>query len=402
MKILYVIRQAPFPPTKGVEQRAYNIGKLLHKIGSVTLVMLVQQISPEAMRRAKEEFQDVHVFKLPEYEYSKAFDRWRARFKILRWTSLEDKVSPADELTFRELHSSHDLVWFHTLLAGDCFTNRKFPNAVMDIDDINHIKLALGAKLEGTIKRKLLAKWLAYKWRLHESRVLERFSIMTVCSQGDKSYFGDDERIHVVPNGFDRPDIEPTYQSPEAGRIGFIGAVTYGPNREGLAWFGSKVWPSIIGNIPTARLRIIGKLPEDRTFLNRQGFDTLGFVEDPTEEISTWSAMIVPLRIGGGTRIKILEAFSRKCPIVSTSIGAYGIDVTDSLNILLADEAESFASACMRLVREPDVAERLTAEGWQLFCNKYSWDRIGEHVGRAVNACMGYSERKEHAVWTSE
>ena len=98
--------------------------------------------------------------------------------------------------------------------------------------------------------------------------------------------------------------------------------------------------------------------------------------------------MIVPLRYGGGTRLKIIEAFSRKCPVISTSVGAYGLDVTDSKDILLEDTPQAFADQCIRLLREPNYGKSLAEAGWELFQKKYTWDVIGNSIQNAVTDCV--------------
>ena len=157
---------------------------------------------------------------------------------------------------------------------------------------------------------------------------------------------------------------------------------------EGVEWFRDQVWPLIRKAVPQAKLRLVGKIPEKDAFLSSPGFEPLGFVEDPTEEFSRWQAMIVPLRYGGGTRLKILEAFSRKCPVISTSVGAYGLDVTDSKDILLEDTPQSFADQCIRLLRQPTEGKYLAEAGWELFTKQYTWDVIGSSIQNAVADCV--------------
>ena len=94
--------------------------------------------------------------------------------------------------------------------------------------------------------------------------------------------------------------------------------------------------------------------------------------------------MIVPLRYGGGTRLKILEAFSRMCPVISTSVGAYGLDVTHNKDILLEDAPQAFADQCIRLLQQPNYGKSLAEAGWELFQKKYTWDVIGKSIQNTV------------------
>jgi glycosyltransferase involved in cell wall biosynthesis len=167
----------------------------------------------------------------------------------------------------------------------------------------------------------------------------------------------------------------------------------YFANREGVEWFVEKCWPQITRRIPEARLRLVGR-GGDRVFARpARGVDGLGWVDDSAAEIATWSAMIIPLHKGGGTRVKIAESFSRKCPIVSTRIGAYGYDVADGKQLRLADSPEAFAEACIDLALKPSEAERMAERAWADFVEKWSWDAIAPRIWATAQDCLRRSAR---------
>jgi glycosyltransferase involved in cell wall biosynthesis len=114
----------------------------------------------------------------------------------------------------------------------------------------------------------------------------------------------------------------------------------------------------------------------------------LGWVADPGPEIATWAAMVVPIRMGGGTRIKIAEGFARQCPVVSTSLGAYGYDVTDNEELLLADSAGAFAAACIALLKSSDLRKRLTEKAFVKFRERWTWEAVASRVEAAVHDCL--------------
>jgi glycosyltransferase involved in cell wall biosynthesis len=113
--------------------------------------------------------------------------------------------------------------------------------------------------------------------------------------------------------------------------------------------------------------------------------EMLGFVENTALEMARWCGMIVPLHFGGGTRLKILDAFSKKCPVISTRVGAHGLKVSHQKNILLADEPEDFADQCIRLLQNPSAGQAIAEEAWKLFLAEYTWDRIGEKIEIVLN-----------------
>ena len=139
--------------------------------------------------------------------------------------------------------------------------------------------------------------------------------------------------------------------------------------------------------VPDARLRLIGLCSEKEFPQMGPDIDGLGFITDPTDEISTWSAMIVPIRFGSGTRVKIAEAFARRCPVVSTSIGAFGYQVVSGKDFLLADHPSEFAAACVELIRNPDAGRALAECARRKFLSSWTWDSIAPSVARAVEEC---------------
>jgi hypothetical protein len=121
--------------------------------------------------------------------------------------------------------------------------------------------------------------------------------------------------------------------------------------------------------------------------------DGLGWVSDIVEEIATWSLMIVPVRIGSGTRVKIAQGFSLKCPIVSTSLGAYGYDVQDRAELFLADTASNFADACLRAIQYPMEANEMANRAWERFLQEWTFDAIVPSVWAAAEECLRLSKK---------
>ena len=212
--------------------------------------------------------------------------------------------------------------------------------------------------------------------------------MLGVCSESDRQYLSLKAPVHVIPNGFECPVGEPVRRPAPTGRIGFIGLFDHLPNLDGIQWFVRECWPQIKRQAPDARLRLVGKLSAGSLNLPGPDIDTLGWVSDPAGEIGTWSAMIVPLRFGAGTRLKIAEAFSRKCPVVSTRLGAYGYEVQAGRELLLADRPEAFAAACLSLIREPSRGTDLAGHAWQHFVKQLTWQSITPRIHAAAEDCL--------------
>jgi polysaccharide biosynthesis protein PslH len=121
--------------------------------------------------------------------------------------------------------------------------------------------------------------------------------------------------------------------------------------------------------------------------------DGLGWLERTDDEIATWSAMIVPIRIGAGTRVKIAQGFGQKCPMVSTSLGAYGYDVAHGRELFLADSAQDFAAACVRVIQQPDEARQMAQRAWRQFLERWTWDAIQPQIWGAAEDCLRLNAR---------
>jgi glycosyltransferase involved in cell wall biosynthesis len=258
----------------------------------------------------------------------------------------------------------------------------------MDLDDVPSTYLrTVWEQSSGLANRS--RHWLRMTIARRRERLLcERFSALAVCSDNDRDYLGLRHPVHVIPNGFGRPAGEPGRTPASPPRIGFIGKFGYAPNDEGMRWFISQCWPQIERNVPGARLRIVGLGGENFVPAGARQIDALGWVDDATSEIAGWSVMVVPLLKGSGTRLKIAEGFSRKCPIVSTSLGAYGYTVTSGQEIWLADAAPEFASACIEAICNPEKARHVAERAWAAYNEKWTWDAIRPRICAAAESCL--------------
>jgi polysaccharide biosynthesis protein PslH len=178
----------------------------------------------------------------------------------------------------------------------------------------------------------------------------------------------------VVPNAVDTAFFSPCGRPREHGTILFYGTLSYYPNLDGLLFFLREVMPIVRRGHPSARLKVVGADPPEaiRRF-EASDITFTGFVPDLRPHLESASVVIAPLRIGGGTRLKVLEAMAMAAPVVSTSLGAEGIAVTSGREVLLADTAESFAADVIRVLRDDSLAAELGGAGRRLIERSYDW-----------------------------
>lgn len=384
--ILYVTTTFQFPPYAGSTQRAVNIARQLRRYSEVTMLAVSHHFDSDSVELYRKEFSRFLQVHLKAYsDYTKPWGELIRKIHMHWPSNCGIRANRADQELFEKLAAQHDIVWFHTLGAQNPFIRTPAEKSVMDLDDLNHCKYEQSAIFQPTLRFRLSAKVQSFKWRLLERCALKRFKTVVVCSDTDKAFLGDPDNVQVVPNGFNPPLITPQRGLSDSCRLGFIGLLSYGPNRDGLRWFRENVWPLILKKRPEMRLRIVGKLPAEKDYVEAEGFEYLGYIDDPTAEMQTWSAMIVPILYGGGTRIKIIEGFSKKCPVISTTIGAHGISAVNEKHLFLTDKPDEFSRRCLQLSAFPDVGKRLAEEGWGLFNEKYTWDAIGKSMGEILN-----------------
>jgi glycosyltransferase involved in cell wall biosynthesis len=162
----------------------------------------------------------------------------------------------------------------------------------------------------------------------------------------------------------------------------------YLPNEDAVLYFCNSILPLIRKSNEQISLRVVGiQMPESiRKLSARPGVTIVGKVNDVAPEYERTRVMVVPLRAGSGTRIKILEAFSFGIPVVSTAVGAAGLDVTHEVQLLIADTPEEFAAACLRLIDDERLAETLAEKAHQWLVNHHSLDRAREVLQDAFAA----------------
>ena len=163
----------------------------------------------------------------------------------------------------------------------------------------------------------------------------------------------------------------------DPGTILFFGAINYFPNADGVTYFVDEVFPRIRDRRPDATFRVLGPGAGPDVLARRgNGVDIVGMVDDVNPHIDRAAVVVVPLRIGGGTRLKIVEALAKGKAVVSTKLGAEGIDVVDGEHLLLADDPRDIADRVEQVLGDPELARRLGDAGRQLAEERYSWSVV--------------------------
>jgi len=223
---------------------------------------------------------------------------------------------------------------------------------------------------------------LSRDWRLlktYEGNMCRTFDAVTAVSDEDKQSLieaGARPDIVVIPIAIDIDQQPLIHRTPSAPHIVHIGTMYWPANIDGIRWFLDQIYPLIKQKVPNVHCTLIGARPPQDIKDREQTDPSLkvtGYVDDPLPYLQDSSMMIVPLRAGGGMRVKILNAFAQGLPMVTTTVGCEGIHVTDGYDILIADSPEEFATQSACLLTDATLNEELTLHSRQTAEQKYDY-----------------------------
>jgi glycosyltransferase involved in cell wall biosynthesis len=399
VRILCITDEYPWPATRGYRIRAANAVRGLAQAGSVDLFCVVSE-RPDLER----ELPKSSLVSRFHVEHRAPFGPSPAR--MWRWvkTGWPRPVAWLDwanaEAALQEwAKPPYDLVWFYAcgtwLALGDVVEG----HTVIDLNDLEDLKLVTLMKVadldkrEGVVRRSYrqrlrralgaaLDRQDVRRWDRVQRRAALAVDAVVVCRELDRERLTG-RRVVVVPNSYDLPEDLTPHNPPPEPVFTMVSLLTYPPNADAARYFAHQIWPLVRDSLPTARLQLVGRHNGNVDELaDISGIDVRGEVADLDEVFARTTAVVVPLRAGGGTRIKILEAFARQVPVVSTTLGAEGLPVEDGVSVLIGDTPEDFAQACVRLVEDPELARSLAEAGHALWGSQYRGEDASEIVRR--------------------
>lgn len=376
-------------PDFGAALRARHIFQLLARLGEVRVILAGDDVDPSlAAQKSLDGLELLDAVAFPPTPGWSFTERLRNEFDGVFLNSDRRQARPEDRARLQTWMAAHDLTWVHGLKLANRYGLWRWPKSVLDLDDIASGMYRTRMRQAARPLEKLRWWRQVRLWRRREKFLDRRFDALCICSEPDRRELPAAKNLFVVPNGFAAPSQPPVRQLADPPRLGFVGTFNYAPNREGMRWFVHQVWPLILAKLPAARLRLVGAGAGQETWSGAKNLEPLGFVADTAKEMATWSASIVPLFVGGGTRIKIAESFSRQCPIVSTSLGAYGYEVTDGQELWLADTPADFAAKCLLALSDPAAGRLLAGRAWEKFLRLWTWDAQAGRVAAVVHSVL--------------
>ncbi|HPE39645.1 MAG TPA: glycosyltransferase [Bacteroidales bacterium] len=262
-------------------------------------------------------------------------------------------------------NETFDIIQLETIFMTPYIeTIRTYSNAkiVVRLHNIEHKIWERLVSNEKNLFKKGALKWLSYTLKRYEMSVLTKMDGFMAISSVDYQFFTNNTNVKgkVIPFGIDIENYEPdeNYLPSNTPELFHIGSMNWLPNEEGIEWFLNFVWPQILEAFPGITFTIAGRsIPEKFFHLQSEAFKILGVVEDAREFMLSKDIMIVPLLSGSGIRIKIIEGMALGKTIITTSIGAEGLDITDGVNILIANTPEEFLEKVSLCVKSPQICK---------------------------------------------
>jgi polysaccharide biosynthesis protein PslH len=388
LNILCVSQMPASPPRFGAQARMHGLMTQLARHHDLTAVMLVdEEFDIEECRRAMRVYcRDVALLPNPNgcEGVSKRLLQLRSLASTRSFERLRVSVPALQQALDRVLRAKpFDIVNLEFSFLGDYNLRQAPPGGrlsalVVDSHNIDYGLARQYARAGGFVRRLYAgANWR--KLRREELATYRDADGVYLCSVADQRRLLDQVpgvRTLVIPNAADVEYYQPraTDPPPDARTVVFFGHLSYFPNLDAVTYLVQEIWPRIAEVHPKARLKIIGgQAPRSLLALARPGVELTGFVSDLRPHLAEAAAVVVPLRLGGGTRLKIVEAMAMGKAIVSTTLGAEGIEAVPGRDLLSEDQPAAFADAVNRLLAEPSLGARIGQSARRLAVQQYAW-----------------------------
>jgi glycosyltransferase involved in cell wall biosynthesis len=393
-RILFVSPRLPHPLNSGTKIRIGNLARALKEVGDMDFVGFCdeRELDESLDRGSADEpwwgnFRSVQLLKEPRWfgtdpkGYRNAMHRHPFSKDALLYPSFMcDRFYNLVE----PLATAADLIWVERLHIARLLSGFS-KKMVVDLDDIESIKISRMATAETGMYTRWSMGREAKRLATAEKSAIRTFAGIAVCSEQDTNFFdAEADRAWVVPNGVSDDLMFAPPVPREAHHLVFVGTLNYSPNQDAVQHFCRRIFPRILSRLPNARLSIVGLDPPDSILALQDGKHVFVYanVPDVAPFVKRAALSIVPIRAGAGTRLKILESLALDTPVVSTRIGAEGLALTDGEHFLLADEADEFAAAVIRLLEDENLHARLCRQGRDRVRERYLWSSIRSELAQ--------------------
>lgn len=398
MRILWVKAGGLVPPDTGGKIRSYNILRQLAKHHAVTLFSFYAAHDNDVHAQLSKIFQRVILVPLdlpPTKSAGQSLD-YAVHLFSREPHNLTKYCRPVVRKKLRTLlqEETYDVLLCDFLAAAGAIPwDLACPKALF----AHNVEAMIWQRHYEVARNPL---WKALSWRewkrteAAEQRYLQKADHVLAVSEKDRAAFArflDPQKLAVIPTGADTELFQPSQENEIPNSLVFAGSMDWLPNEDGIFYFADKIFPLIRRQAPDVTLCVVGRKPSRRLqdlASRTPDIKLTGWVEDVRPYLAKSAVCIVPLRIGGGTRLKIFEAMSMAKGIVSTSIGAEGLPVKNSEHLLIADDPESFAQSTLRLLSNASQRAQIGCSARRLVEQNYSWAKVSQIFAQVLESLI--------------
>ncbi len=398
-KVLLLTPQTPFPPDQGAPIRNFSFVRYLGGLPDYELSLLSFARSEEGHQAeiARQELQ----------KYCKRLEivpapPTRSKISRIKAQILEQKPDLALRLASEKFafmlqswlkNFEFDAIQCEGLelapfvMSSDLNWQKVRPRLILDEHNAEYLlqRRVYESERDSGLRRlpaALYSLLQAQRLQKYETEALKFFDKIIAVSDNEKAALARiaaGTNFTVIPNGIDLEEFSPLPESKSAGeQLVFSGTMDFRPNVDAVSWFARKVWPQIRQAKPQARFVIVGRRPTSTVLALREiaGIEVTGRVPDTRPYLASSQIFVLPMRMGGGVRLKLLEALAMQRAIVTTSFGADGVPLTNEREVLFANEPTEFARACLALLDNPARRAELAEAGRKFVIENYDWRKI--------------------------
>jgi sugar transferase (PEP-CTERM/EpsH1 system associated) len=397
-RVLVVSAHLPYPPRWGFGTRVYQ---LMRQIASRHDATLLCYASPgnENVARLREDFPVEAVERKPESIAAKRLSQLRSLASRMPYdchTFHSREMQQAIDRLFAE--QDFDLVQLESTLL----TPFRFPagtRIVLDEHNIDYETYARMHETESSALRRAFYRDQERRFQRWERRWWNEVVACVATSEREAEIMrrhAPNTLVAAVPNGVDVEYFHPDATPVEPRTLVFNGVLDYRPNIDGVNFLVDEVLPLLRERFPDVRLTVVGRgAASEVRALERRGVEATGEVPDVRPYLRRAAVVVVPIRMGSGTRLKVVEALALAKPVVSTAVGCEGVDVHDREHLLIGDTAQTFAAQVERLFDDAEGGERLGRAGRELMERQYSWDYAGRLLEDVYALVVGSEARPQ-------
>lgn len=391
MKILFLAFELPYPLDRGGRVKSFHFLEALARHHEVTLAALSRSpLEGQYLNRFADWLESVHLVPVDlslarkVRLASRGLGR-RKPFVVALYDNREMHNLVSELLQVQE----YDVIYADHLHMSQYVPESTSSFTVLDQHNVETTILHRFFKSRQPGPLKAFGWWEWRRMAAYESAECCRFNMVLVTTLVDanlvRPWLQPGQQLEVLPIGVDVSYFKPAPRSPRPHTLVSLGTLAWQPNADGVLWFCREVLPLVRAYIPGVTFQIIGDRPPPaiRKLGDDEAVELLGRVDDVRPFLANSAGLVVPLRVGSGMRVKVLDALAMGAPVVSTSVGCEGIAVTHRRDILIADEPLDFARAIVALVNDGELQQRLSRNGRALVMERYSWPVIYDQIDEA-------------------